>query len=52
MFVCEECLDKHFEQNWVGAMVSYGPCEMCGQPKPCDDWPHGVLTTKREEPRI
>lgn len=39
MFICKECLEKHFTNIWFGLVTSYGPCEVCEKTRVCDDQP-------------
>jgi len=39
MFVCKKCAEKEkLEINWGFALISRGPCEMCGTTTDCADY--------------
>lgn len=49
-FICEECMNKYFENSYIGLCESYGPCEFCGVTKVCDDHPSKYLKRKVKQP--
>jgi hypothetical protein len=41
MFYCNECAEKN---KWpTGMFKSFGPCEICGKTKECNDIPSRLL---------
>ena len=50
MFICEKCSYGKVDPIWyiIGA-ISYGKCEVCGNPRPCfDDHTNSYKTEKKE----
>jgi hypothetical protein len=48
MFICKTCLEKYYENEWLGFCKSYGPCEICHMTKICEDRPSSYLELKKE----
>lgn len=46
MFICKECLEKYYNNEFFAPVPSYGPCEICHINKDCEDVPHGYLRKK------
>ena len=50
MFYCNDCAKKY---GYPESMVrSYGPCEMCGKTKECNDVPCSALPDTPEDLRV
>ena len=47
MFICNECLRKHYE-NGESFMKSRGACEICKEYALCNDIYHGHLVKKKK----
>lgn len=48
MFICDECLDKHYKNYSIYNFYSLGTCEVCNQIRLCNDIYHGNLELKKK----
>jgi hypothetical protein len=46
MFICKECLEKYYDNDFFAPVPSYGPCEICKKNADCEDVPHRYLQKK------
>lgn len=46
MFICKNCLEKDFKNQYFTPVPSYGPCEMCKTVQECQDTPSKYLVRK------
>ena len=42
VFYCKECAEK-YDYPYIGLVISFGPCELCGVTKECDNYPTKYL---------
>jgi hypothetical protein len=48
MFICKECLEENYENEFMPWVPSYGPCEICKKVDTCEDIPSKFLISKKK----